>query len=261
MDPVTLSLLMSAGVGAIKSGFGAWQFGKGKRLEEENVRPEYQIPDEVFEALRSVQAQMQQFELPGQDLIEQNLSESTAGAIRSAREFSASPAAASQAAIQAYASEMRAKRDIGIEAADRQDRLKDTYREALAVLSGYRDKAFQINEMDPYQEAMAASSAMKGAGIQNIFSGLSDIAGVGVNALSSGEGDPNLLNIIKTALGEKMREKEEYAAPTSLGMIESSAVENTYFPGSEEAALGTSGFNYLMEVFKNNPSLFTQIGG
>ena len=252
MDPVTIGLILSAATGVAKAGVGAWQFGKGRRMERETVRPEYEIPTEVFEALRSVQGQMGQYELPGQDLIEQNLGESTAGAIRSAREFSASPAAATQAAIQAYSSEMREKRNLGISAATRQDRLKDTYRQVLGLLSEYRDKAFDINEMQPYEASVAAASAMKGAGIQNLLSGFSDVVGVGVNAIDGG-----MIDRLRESRIQSLIEKNQ--APEVLSTLEGSVIDNTYFSGSEEAALEKPEAYALLELL--GQGIFTNIGG
>ena len=41
-------------------------------------------------------------------------------------------------------------------------------------MAGYRDKEFQLNQMDPYQEASATRSALIEGGIQNISSALGD---------------------------------------------------------------------------------------
>ncbi len=48
-------------------------------------------------------------------------------------------------------------------------------------LAEYKDKEFQMNQMNPYQETMQAAEAMKGAGIQNLMGGVTSGSKMGLD--------------------------------------------------------------------------------
>jgi hypothetical protein len=62
--------------------------------------------------------------------------------------------------------------------------------QARSEMAGYKDKAFKINELDPYQNKLDAAQANIGSGIQNIFSAL-DMGAM----LSSGMGGNRSMNM------------------------------------------------------------------
>jgi hypothetical protein len=48
---------------------------------------------------------------------------------------------------------------------------RDKLQEARRVYSDFEDKAFKINELDPYEFTMNKAQALQGAGMQNIMGG------------------------------------------------------------------------------------------
>ena len=56
---------------------------------------------------------------------------------------------------------------------------KSRYDEALVNMSEYRDQAFQLNEMDPYKERLAAMQQLKRDNREMTFGGLNQ-AGAGL---------------------------------------------------------------------------------
>lgn len=154
---------------AVKGTLGAAQFFKGRRLAKNLQRPEYQIPQEVLQNM--TQAQQQYYEgLPAsvkQQYI-QNITRGTASALNAAGDR--------QAGLAGLGGIVQAQNDAysNLAAQDAQARqfAGDRLMNARSAVAGYRDKAFDINKMQPYEQQAAAAQALKGSGLQNITGSL-----------------------------------------------------------------------------------------
>lgn len=176
MDPLTMSLLISGGVSAVKGITGAAQYLKGKKLAKNNVRPTYDIPSSVNEYLANARNNSNKG-LPGQNLIEQKLGASTASGVRQAQQGASSSAALMATIAGLKGSEQQGLTDIGIKSAEYQDINQQRLQEALLKYGNYQDKEFDINKQQPFEDNALAAQALKGSGLQNIMSGIEGIGG------------------------------------------------------------------------------------
>lgn len=177
MDPVTLSLLLSAGTAAVKGGIGAAQYAKGKKLAKGAQRPTYEIPQATEDYLKNAQAMALSSQLPGQKAIEEKIGASTASGIRAAREGASSSAGLMAAIGGLKGTEQSQMADVGIAGAQYQDANKQRLQQALLQYGTAQDKAFDINQMDPYYDKAKAAESLTGAGIQNIMTGIEGLGG------------------------------------------------------------------------------------
>ncbi len=158
----------------VKAGFGAYQAIKGGKKLKEAKRPNYQIPGELLanlnvserlaaEGLPEAQKQafMQNVDRAGQLAIS-GLSDRRAGV-------------GALANVQSQTN-IASQRLLGMDAAQRL-RNQQIAMQARSRVADARDRAFQLNELQPFQDQRAEGQALVGAGIQNIFGGLDSAAG------------------------------------------------------------------------------------
>jgi len=192
MDPVTLSLLASAGIGAAKAGIGAAQAAKGKRLSR-GARPQKEISSSMNEYLSNAKAAAASSRLPGQDIIEQQIGGASASGIRAAQEGASSSAGLMAAIAGVKGNEQKALGDLGIAGAEMQAANKDKLQSALLKYGQAQDEQFDINQMQPFQDKAQAAQALKGAGLQNIMGGIDSVAGAASMGITNAAGTGNRL--------------------------------------------------------------------
>lgn len=167
LDPVSLA------VQGAQTVFGIGQMIKGKKMARDNKRPTYEIPDEIKKNLS--QAQMMAMEgLPEEQKNQyiQNL--------QRASNFALSGMSDRKGGLAGLGSLVQGQQDAytGLLSADAQ--AKQQNQQALmqqrGVMADYKDKAFGLNKMEPYQQKVAESQALIGAGLQNIGGGLGSLA-------------------------------------------------------------------------------------
>lgn len=160
--------------GAATTAYGLHQYYKARKMEKDNKRPEYQIPQEVAQNL--TQAQMDALEgLPAaqaQQFI-QNIQRGSA--------FGMSQLGSRKAGLAGLATLNQQQQDaygnlLSMDAqAVRQN--KANLMNQRQVMADYRDQAFQLNKLNPFYEKQAEIEALKGAGIQNIGNSFQMAAG------------------------------------------------------------------------------------
>lgn len=161
-----LGTAVGAGIGALGGlAVGGAQYLKGKQVEEDTTRPEYQIPQEVLQNL----TQAQQMELQGTPEAQKqqylsNLQQGTAyglSQISSRRGGLAGVAAASQNLNKGYSNLLA--QDASARIQNQQGLMAQRQN-----VANYRDQEFQSNQLNPYYENVAQSQGLMGAGMQNI---------------------------------------------------------------------------------------------
>lgn len=188
--------------------FGAVQASKGKNTLDNAERPEYKIPDEVLKNL-SVAERMALQGLPDAqkkayvDQINQGMATSLRG-LSSRKAGISGVSKLSQSQNQAYQNLL----SMDAQARQENERLAMSARSDLA---GYKDKAFQVNQMEPYEQKVAEGQALYGAGLQNIFAGVNTAGGVG-----------------QMAMGTPRSSDETDTSTTTLGPDFYQGVENIY---------------------------------
>lgn len=179
-----LSTLGKVGLGIsgagplFQAGLGLSQLFRARRMRNLR-RPTYEIPDEVKTTLNRRQQELN--------------AESTA--VKTAREGIEQTAARTAGSVSRGATD--ASQLLGVlgatqantnqsirELAATEEAIRDAREGKLASaesqMAGYKDKEFQINEMEPYQDKARTRSMLAEGGLQNVsgaLGGFSDLAG------------------------------------------------------------------------------------
>lgn len=172
--------------GGLVSGVtGFFQRRKAKKELEKLKRPEYSIPNEILQNQKKAEMAAneglpsQQYNQAMQNIQrQQNRALVGAGGRRSA--LMALPGIQQQANDQL----------LNLDVKDAQARM--TNQQQLyginSQVAGYRDKEFNINKMQPYQDNLQYYRSLLGAGNQNLVGGIDKIASGGALLLGGGMG-------------------------------------------------------------------------
>jgi len=155
--------------GVIQGALGLGQLIGGMGMKPK--RPEYEIPEAQQEAMAAARMQ-QNARMPGINYanarVDQNAANSQyrlqKGATNSSQLLSG------LAGIQMN-SNIAARGLMGAEAGD-QMRRDDIFRRSLGVMAGYQDKKWELNKMQPYQDAARTKAALIQGGLTNLAGGV-----------------------------------------------------------------------------------------
>jgi hypothetical protein len=162
----------------ISAGVGIWQTLKANKLAKEE-RPDYQIPQSEKDALSIAQQLATQRELPGQDIMEQNIRSGTASGISRMTEVADSPAMLLGNIANMVGKENQSMNELGIAAANYYTQNQRNLQSSLQRMGQQELSKWQYDEMKPYEEAMHAAATMREGGLQNIVGGVKGaVAGV-----------------------------------------------------------------------------------
>lgn len=179
---------------------GLSQDAKANKLARDNKRPtytttKYEIPKEVNEYLARVKGQVSN-QLPGQSLMENKLDANTSNAIAAIQQSGNSSADIINAISGIANQQNDATNSLGIEGAKQYWDSQNNVNSALLNSAAYKDKAYQynsqnndkafeVNQMAPYQQMAASISALRGAGQQNQYNGLNSLSQIGTMAAAN----------------------------------------------------------------------------
>jgi hypothetical protein len=162
----------------ISAGVGIWQTLKANKLAKEE-RPDYQIPQSEKDALSIAQQLATQRELPGQDIMEQNIRSGTASGISRMTEVADSPAMLLGNIANMVGKENQSMNQLGIASANYYTQNQRNLQSSLQRMGQQELSKWQYDEMKPYEEAMHAAATMREGGLQNIVGGVKGaVAGV-----------------------------------------------------------------------------------
>lgn len=181
------ALALGAGAAILGTGFniynGIKQESKANSIEKNLKQPQYQIPPEFLENKRIAQ-QMAQLGLPSaqrNNELNQINSNQAAGLATASR--SANPGGAvSNIVGQSNA----ATNNLNAEDAQARQSNERYYLQENAQLGGQKIAQQQANVFDPYTQHYNEAQAYRGAGMQNINSGIQDITKLGGLAIQYG---------------------------------------------------------------------------
>jgi len=168
IDPLTLTSVVAPM--ALQTGLGIYQQAKGARMAAQAERPEYEIPQEIYENLS--QSELMALEgLPAEQKKEfvDNIQRGIQAGMRGLKDRSAGLAGIGGLVQQ----QMDQYRNMFSQDAAQRINNIATLQNNRNTMATYRDKEFKTNELDPYMNQVAAAEAMKGAGLQNIMGGVS----------------------------------------------------------------------------------------
>ncbi len=176
--------LLAAGLAALpavaQAGTGIYQAVKGNRLANSMERPNFEIPQEILDnltdsqmqALRGMPAEQKQQYIDNVMRSQQ----AALGAMGDRKAGLAGLGGVQQNAIDAY------RNMLSMDAQQRQVN-EQALQGVRSNVANYKDKQFQVNQLDPYNQTMQAAEAMKGAGIQNMMGGVTSGAQMGLDYL------------------------------------------------------------------------------
>lgn len=178
-------LAISAGLSGLSSlyqlGTGIQQGVRGRRLGRAD-RPWYNIPEEInknVDLAKNAYGSSTMYGLPGQGAITSANDRASASAARGMNESQQSPASllAGYAALDQNTKNTNA--NLGVQAAQyRANQMNATRGQLMGanrVLAQYKDNAFNTNYMQPYQNKMNASAALRQSAITNTFGAINNL--------------------------------------------------------------------------------------
>jgi hypothetical protein len=216
IDPLTGAVIVQGALGAIQTGVG---LAKARAA----TRPEYILPTSIEEQMTDAE-RMSYYGLPEaqkQEFLD-NIARSTSGAVRGAsdrRGGLGAIATASQMEQDAYKGLLSADAAARMANFDRLQQMRSQY-------AAYEDKAFELNELQPYMQEIMGAQALTGAGMQNIGGALNTLAlgsiyevmgGQGVDKIGGG-GDADTLTGLQSATGQDWQDMIQPQNQTPFGL-------------------------------------------
>lgn len=148
-------------------------------------RPGYEIPEAVKQQVNQSRYLASMREMPGQNLMENRIGANIGKGVSELKNVSSNASDLASNVAKMYSSGNESINDIGIRAGQQWLNNQGLLNQNLGQLGQYQDQQFNINKMQPYQNNMAASSALRegafrnlSAAGQNIASGISGAANV-----------------------------------------------------------------------------------
>jgi hypothetical protein len=180
--PVTTALIAAGGqiVGGVYQQLRAARLRK-KAMERYNANP-YQIPESAIRSVNLAGRAAQGTQLPGQELIEENMAANTAEGINAIRSSASSPSQILASTIELYGQQQKNQQQLDLTAAQDYQRRQGAYAEAVKSLAPFEVEKWKYRTLYPVQADLNAASGMSGAGQQNVSQGISS----GINAYASG---------------------------------------------------------------------------
>lgn len=172
-------------------GMGAYQYFKGKSEAANLRRPIYQVPSEVKQNLTDAQLRALEGLPEEQKKAYVSQIQQAAGAqINRAKDLKSG--LVGMAGV--YQSQQNAYQNLlGQDAAAKQAN-QNQLMQVRGQMAQYKDKAFQVNQMEPYKQQFNQAQAMQGAGLQNMMGA----AQAGASAYDSSVANKNYLEYLKT---------------------------------------------------------------
>jgi hypothetical protein len=166
-----LSLLPSM----FKGGLGIFQSILGGMNKPQ--RPVYEVPESVRQGTNIAET-LASGSMPGKASIQGEIDKNAGMAINSLQESMGSSPNLTSAVANILAKNNEAKTALGVQDANFKVGAQENLIGQKNLEGQYEDKAFGYNQDAKYKESANANSALSGAGLSNLFSGLSDVAGV-----------------------------------------------------------------------------------
>lgn len=251
--PLALIPLIASAVGAASKGaMAAYQNKMANKVAK--PRPTYTRPREIqtAEELAANAYKSAGNTRTEQQVIDNNMANSAYQLANSGN--SSATNMAMIAALSANAGQ--AKTQAVLTARDRKDQLLGQYNQQLQNSAQYTDKEFQVNKLEPYQNAALAAQQLKSAAGKNLEGAIKDVVAGGLNAASSGltsKLNPLISKMVNDLL-KKGKTEEAVSAVEESGVTRDKAEEVVADIMGTQESLGTSKFTPKPE--KEKSSLF-----
>lgn len=171
--------LIAGGAKALwEIGSGVDQSIKGHKLAKNLKRPWMEIPEAATRGLENAKFVASQTQLPGHELIEQKIGSTFSNYANALEKAAPSTGTMLNDLNMGYQTNINQLTDLGIAGAKNWQENQGVLRNELDNMANWEQKKFMYNFDEPYRNKAAAASALKGAGMQNINTALTDTAGM-----------------------------------------------------------------------------------
>jgi len=168
---------MSLAGAAAQGALGLFQAFKGSMMKPK--RPTYDIPDEIGENV-SMYKNFLNARMAGGGYAENNIMSNQGTMLDQIRKGSVNSSQLLSMIGGVQGNTNRSFERLNqIEAEDQQRRAAGVA-QARNTMARFRDKAFEMNEMQPYMDQAATKSALIGGGLRNMYGGLNSITQYGM---------------------------------------------------------------------------------
>jgi hypothetical protein len=164
---------------------GASDKRKAKKIEEQNPRPTATIMDSINQLVNFNYGRMQAQDIPGGEMYRNEIKGATASGIRAASQLGKGSEAFG-ALGQMVSGEQRNFAEMGKLTAQQVYGAGGDYANSLLTKANAEQGAWDWNTGNKYLQAAQMASQLRGAGSVNMFSGASNLAGVGAEYASPG---------------------------------------------------------------------------
>ena len=171
MEPMEWLAIGQAALGGIKSIFGASQASQAKKQLNALQRPMMQIPPEAVAALANAQKMSLMTQLPGQDLMTNQIGANTQSNVNALGEVS-SGGSLLEGTNRAYQTGAKQISDLDVAAAQFNAANQGAYRQELGQMTNLKNQQFQVNQLDPYNQEYQELTNQRSAGQSNMWGGI-----------------------------------------------------------------------------------------
>ena len=199
-----IGLGLDIGKGLFQGMLGLGQLFRGNRMKPK--RPTYEIPEEA-KAQLALDQQLLNARTPGAVQAEQNIAQQQAAAVGNIQQGATDAQTILAVAGATQGTANRAYNNLAtMEAQDYQRRLGNLKR-SQAQMIAERQRAFQINQYQPFLDATATKAGLTEGGFQNIYGGIGSMAGAlgKLHLLQQGSADPSMPAFNPMSMGYGMQ--------------------------------------------------------
>jgi hypothetical protein len=165
-----------------KIGMGLFQSRKAKKLSEKynlEDRPRASMT-EGFNQYLSQAERMAGSDLPGRDILEGDIRQSTSKGLTSARQLASTESSAMAGMLGLMEQERASMRRLGAQALQWQAQQQQNLSQAYLRKGQEEQRIWKTNEWMPWQMGMNQAESFRKAGRQNIFSGLEGLSAAAI---------------------------------------------------------------------------------
>jgi hypothetical protein len=165
-----------------KAVFGGIQAIKGRKQFNTLMknRPQYDISQGYLDAYKTYQ-KLAGSEMPGYGLMQDQIGQATAKATSTAEQGAMSSSQFMKSALGSQEKELDAIRNLGIMNQQWQSQQQQNLAGAQNQMGQLQDTQFQTNKLDPWNMKANMAAERQGAGMSNLFGGISDMGVAAMN--------------------------------------------------------------------------------
>ena len=218
---------------------GIRQINQGKQGLAGLQRPVYETPEAFQRSMGLGATAYANGTMPGETTMVDRAGQATVNAFAQSSE--AGNPFALIAALQGQ--QQNAMQNIGVSSAQYKNQLQQQYQQLLSNYANYQDQEWQMNQFAPYKEKQQEFRDIYGAGQQNLYNGLSNLAGMGTRMMMPGimKGAGTATNGVDKAALDALFQEYNKSQQTNSS---TSSLPNISTLGNQYGQKGQYGYGY-----------------